>query len=168
MKKLNDIDLEGEGLNRILKRQIFIGTFGTLETFLSDTFINLTINDDKYFRNFIETYPGFRQRKFDLNKIFLEQDKLKVTVKKTMLDIIYHDLPKVSKMYQATFKISFPELKSIIKSVQTRHDLIHRNGKSKEGDPVIVNKDAASDLIQKVSEFVENIAAELKNRIVKS
>ena len=162
LKRLNDIELADKNLEGILKRQIFIGAFGTLETFLSDTFINLTTNNDTYFRNFIETYPEFRQRKFELREIFLEHDKLKDTGKKVMLDIIYHDLPKVKEMYRATFKINFPELKIIIKSVQTRHDLVHRNGKTKDGDPVTIDKASAFGLIDKINIFVETIASELK------
>lgn len=161
LKKLNEIELEDKNIEGILKRQVFIGTFGTLETFLSDTFINLTTNNDEYFRNFIETHPEFRQRKFELREIFFEQDKLKITGKKVMLDIIYHDLPKIREMYRATFKISFPELKTIIKYVQTRHDLVHRNGKTKEGVAVVIDKVGATELLDNVSVFVENIATEL-------
>ena len=162
LKKINDIELEDKNLESILKRQVFIGAFGALETFLSDTFINLTINNETYFRNFIESYPEFRQRKFELREIFIEQGKLKETAKKIMLDVIYHDLPKVKAMYQATFKINFSELRPLIKLVHTRHDLVHRNGKTKDGHLVVIDKAIAADLLDKVSAFVKEISAELK------
>ena len=45
----------------ILNRQIFIAIIGTLETFLSDLFINLSFDNKKYFRNFIEKHPEFKR-----------------------------------------------------------------------------------------------------------
>lgn len=161
LEQLNAIELDDKGLEAILKRQVFSGVIGTLETFLSDTFINLTMDDDDYFKNFIETYPEFKQRKFELRHLYVEQERIKDTAKKVMLDIIYHDLPKISNMYAATFKINFPKIGPLMKSVLTRHDLVHRNGKTKEGQDVVVDKATITDLIGKVNSFVTKIAEEL-------
>lgn len=161
LERLNEIELEDKDLETILKRQIFSGVVGTLETFLSDTFINLTMDNENYFKNFIETYPEFKQRKFELRHLFVEQGRIKETAKKIMIDIIYHDLPKVSNMYAATFKIQFPKIGPLIKSILTRHDLVHRNGKTKDGDEVVIDKAAVTELINKVKAFVSEIADKL-------
>lgn len=161
LESLNDVELENKTLETILKRQIFSGVIGTLETFLSDTFINLTMDNEDYFKNFIESYPEFKQRKFELRHLFVEQERIKDTAKKIMLDIIYHDLPKVSNMYAATFKIEFPKIGPLMKSILTRHDLVHRNGKSKEGHDVVIDKQAITELIEKVKTFVSEIAGKL-------
>ena len=161
LERLNETELEDKSLETILKRQIFSGVVGTLETFLSDTFINLTMDNDNYFQNFVESYPDFRQRKFELRHLYIEQARIKETGKKIMLDIIYHDLPKVSKMYTATFKIEFPSIGSLMKSILTRHDLVHRNGKTKDGTDVVIDKAAIADLIGKIRPFVEDIANKL-------
>ena len=160
-ERLNETELEDKSLETILKRQIFSGVIGTLETFLSDTFINLTIDNDEYFRNFVESYPDFRQRKFELRHLYVEQDRIKETGKKIMIDIIYHDLPKISKMYASTFKIEFPSIGPLMKSILTRHDLVHRNGKTKDGTDVLIDKAAITDLIAKVRPFVADIADKL-------
>ena len=161
LERLNETELEDKSLETILKRQIFSGVIGTLETFLSDTFINLTIDNDEYFRNFVESYPDFRQRKFELRHLYVEQDRIKETGKKIMIDIIYHDLPKISKMYASTFKIEFPSIGPLMKSILTRHDLVHRNGKTKDGTDVLIDKAAITDLIAKVRPFVADIADKL-------
>lgn len=161
LERLNEIELDDKNLNIILKRQIFSGVIGTLETFLSDTFINLTMDNDDYFRNFIETYPEFKQRKFELRHLFIEHGRIKDTAKKVVLDIIYHDLPKVSNMYAATFKINFPKIGPLMKSILTRHDLVHRNGKTKDGQDVIVDKAIITELLKKVNNFVTEIAKQL-------
>ena len=79
-----------------------------------------------------------------------------------MLEIIYHNLDKVQNMYVATFEITFPDIAELSKLVVTRHDLVHRNGKTKEGEEVIVDKDVVNDLIAKISKFVEEISLALK------
>lgn len=161
LERLNETELEDKSLETILKRQIFSSVIGTLETFLSDTFINLTLDNGEYFRNFVESYPDFQQRKFELRHLYVEQDKIKETGKKIMIDIIYHDLPKISKMYASTFKIEFPSIGLLLKSILTRHDLVHRNGKTKDGTDVLIDKAAITDLITKVRPFVIDIADKL-------
>lgn len=161
-EKLNDVDIDGGKLTSILKRQIYISVMAALEAFLSETFINLTDENDEYFRNFIETFPDFKERKFELSRIFAEQEKIKETAKKVMVEIIYHNLAKVEKMYSSTFKINFPEIIELTKCVSIRHDLVHRNGKTKDGEMVAIDTDIIKDLIKKVSNFVDNIAEGLK------
>lgn len=159
--QLNEIILENKDLEILLKRQIFSSIISTLETFLSDTFINLTMDNEYYFKNFVESFPEFRQRKFELKDLYIEQDRIKETGKKVMLDVIYHDLQKVSKMYAATFKIDFPKIGLLIPFILTRHDLVHRNGKTKDGKDVKIDKVSIIELIEKVKTFVENIAVKL-------
>jgi hypothetical protein len=158
LEGLNEVELPDKNLETILKRQIFIGVIGTLETFLSDTFINLIMDNDNYFKNFVETYPEFKQRKFELRHIFVEESHIKETVRKVLIDIIYHDLHKVGKMYADTFKIEFPKIGPLMKIILSRHDLIHRNGKTKDGQDVIVDKQTIIAMIEKVNKFVLEIA----------
>lgn len=151
-----------EVLKAVLNRQMFIGIIGTMETFLADVFINLTFDNEKYFRNFIETHPEFRKRKFELKEIFEQSDKLKETAKKVMLDTIYHNLPTVREMYRNTFEIDFPEIKEAYEYVLNRHDLVHRNGKTKEGQIVVTDEKAIDNLIETVNKLVFGVAEKLE------
>jgi hypothetical protein len=162
LDKLNNVDIDGGLLTNILKRQIYISVIGAVEAFLSETFINLTYENDLYFRNFIETFPDFKEKKIELCRIFVEQELIKETAKKVMVEIIYHNLSKVSKMYSSTFNIEFPDFAELSKSVSIRHDLVHRNGKTNKGEIVRVDKDAVNNLIKKSSSFVDDIAKKLK------
>ncbi|WP_205623786.1 hypothetical protein [Flavobacterium reichenbachii] len=156
------IKIEEPNQKKILNRQVFIGIIGTMESFLSDVFINLVFDNDNYFKNFIKTHPEFKQRKFELREIFEETDRLEETAKKIMLDTIYHNLPVVKEMYEDTFKIKFPSIKEVFKYVFQRHDLVHRNGKTKNGIIVETNEEAIQDLTMKVNEMITNLAKELK------
>ena len=161
LEVLTHLKMPDEVLKDVLNRQMFIGVIGTMETFLADVFINLTFDNDKYFRNFIETHPEFQKRKFELKEIFEQSDKLKETAKKVMLDTIYHNLPTVREMYRDTFEIDFPKIKEVYEYVLKRHDLVHRNGKTKEGEIVVTDEKAIEGLIKTVNELVFGVAEKL-------
>lgn len=159
---LNDYEIDEGELTLTLKRQIYASVMAALEAFLSETFINLTNDHPEYFRNFIESYPDFKERKIEMSRIFAEQERIKETAKKVMVEIIYHNLAKVSKMYNSTFKIDFPDIATMAKCVHIRHDIVHRNGKTVDGKPVPLNKEVIDELIKKTSSFVREIANKLK------
>lgn len=161
LKALNALVIPDKTLKRILTRQLYISVIGTMETFLSDAFINLTNDNAEYFKNFIETHPEFKKRKFELREIFEEYIKLKETAKVVMLDTIYHNLPTVSQMFKDTFKIEFPLIKDVYECVRKRHDMVHRNGKTKDGTPVETDEKFVNELIEKVTNFVKEIAVKL-------
>ena len=161
LKLLTHLKTQDEVLKALLNRQMFIGIIGTMETFLADVFINLTFDNDKYFRNFIETHPELGKRKFELKEIFEQSEKLKETAKKVMLDTIYHNLPKASIMYRDTFEIDFPKIQNAYKYVLKRHDLVHRNGKTKEGKIVVTDEKAIEELIKTINELVYGVAENL-------
>jgi len=157
--KLNAVDFGDDGLSVILKRQTYISIIAALEAFLSETFVNLTNDNPGYFRKFVETFHDFKDRKVELKQIFSEYDKIRETGKIAMLEVIYHNLPKVSGMYEATFGIQFPEYKDIYQCVLVRHDLVHRNGKTKDGKAVTIDTAAVDDVIEKATDFANKIAA---------
>lgn len=162
LENLASMKISDKGLKGVLNRQIFIGIIGTMETFLADVFINLTFDNEKYFRNFIETHPNFHKQKFELREIYDKNEKLKEIAKKVMLETIYHHLPAVSEMYKNTFKIEFPKINEVHKYVLQRHDLVHRNGKTKDGKIVITDEKSIDELIKTINTLVFELARKLK------
>lgn len=161
LEALNSLEIPDEILKGILHRQLFISVIGTMETFLADAFINLTNDNEEFLKNFIGTHPEFKKQKFELREIFEEYSKIKVTAKKVMMDTIYHNLPSVSQMFMDTFKIEFPTIKDVYEAVLKRHDLVHRNGKTKDGETVVTDERAIKELISKVTTFIYDLASKL-------
>jgi hypothetical protein len=164
IQELNKLQLENGDLDKVLRRQLYVAIVGIFEAFLSETFINQIDENTSYFRNFVETFPQFSTQKFQLKDIFQEYEKLKKTVQKAVLEVIYHNLDKVQNMYVATFNIEFPDIGELSKVVTLRHDLVHRNGKTKEGEEVIVTPQMIKALINSVIAFVDEISEKLQLR----
>ena len=162
LRKLNNIVTKDSNAQKILKRQIFISAITCLETYLSDAFINTVLSDKKHLKSFFLSFKDFKDRKLRANEIFDFYDKADEIAKKAMLDVIYHNLPKVSNMYSATFDIDFPNYSELQKDIVTRHDLVHRNGKTKNGDESLVNKIAVDEVISRIENFVGELDKKLR------
>ncbi len=154
LNKLNTGDLETD---KTLKRLIYSGAITCLEDYLSTTLINSILNDDELFKRFVRTFKNIKDRKFSLSEIFEKQEQLKDIVKKELVDIIYHDLAKVKGMYEDTFEIEFPKIEDISKIVINRHNMVHRNGKDKEGNEISIDTTSLNEVIEKVEIFIKNV-----------
>lgn len=157
LEQLLAINLKEDDVKEILLRQIFISMVGALETFLSDTFINKVIESDHYLETFVETHPVFRKQKFSLSDVFQERRGIEEKARSVMVETIYHKLPAVKRMYEDTFAISFPDISVMQNFIIQRHDLVHRNGKTTDGEKVPVSDKTITDL--------KNAAVELVNKI---
>ena len=65
-------------------------------------------------------------------------------------------------MFADTFKIEFPSVKEVYELVLKRHDLVHRNGKTKDGKLVAIDEKAISELMENVTKFIDEVATKLK------
>jgi len=133
-----------------------------METFFSETFIKLVLSNQTFLKRFVKTNPEFGSRKFDLKDVFDAHMNIEETAKFVMLDTIYHDLPKVREMYRETFELNFPSIGDAIKCVKVRHDLVHRNGKSKAGVDTILNLEVISQTMDVIINLVKAVSTELK------
>jgi hypothetical protein len=163
LKELNKIKLENTSIDKTLRRQIFTGAIASMETYLSDAFINTTLNSKKLTEKFVETFHEFREKTITLNELFDYHDKIEAICKQAMLDIIYHNLPKVKGMYKDTLGVDLGNIGKVYKAVLTRHDVIHRNGKTKEGKEVNIDISSAKQLINDIEDFIEKIDEQIKH-----
>ncbi|MGZ2370403.1 hypothetical protein ACXR6G_11490 [Ancylomarina sp. YFZ004] len=161
LKELSQLQANGDKLKKILNRQIFISIIGAMESYLSEVFLKLIFNDHQYFQSFVETHPDYRTRKFELRDIFKQQNELESTVKKTILDTIFHNLWSVRNMFEKTFDIEFPSIEEMKHHVFIRHHLVHRNGKNKEGIEVEIDDSQIDKLLDDTKSFVNTISEEL-------
>ncbi|WP_353078216.1 hypothetical protein [Flavobacterium sp.] len=157
LKDLNNLTIGDIELEKTLRRQIYSGSITCLEDYLSTTLINKVLNDDELFKRFVRTFKNIKDRKFSLGEIFEKHEQLKDIVKKELLDIIFHDLAKVKGMYEDTFEIEFPIIEEVAKIVSNRHNMVHRNGKDKDGNEILIDKDSVEKVIEKVEVFIHSV-----------
>lgn len=99
---------------------------------------------------------------FNLSEIFSRHESIKDEVKEYLLSQLWHNLAKVKPMYESTLNVSFPpNLGSIYKAIQIRHDIVHRNGRDKNGEQVEVTKESIESLKTDAYNFINNINEQL-------
>jgi hypothetical protein len=157
LRSLNELNPGNDDLETILKRQVYIAAITMMETFLSETFVRTVIGDKSVLEKFVRSHPTFKERKFTLDEIYDKYQAIEDTAKKVMLATIYHDLVKVRMMYSMTLGIKFPAIGEAIQAVKVRHDLVHRNGKSNDGEIHTIDKEAVESAIQVVERLVTEL-----------
>lgn len=165
-KKLfaNEI-LSGE-LAITLDKLLFSNIITCLETYLSDALINTIKSNQLFFKNFVKNFEEYKKQHFTLNEIYEKLEKLETIVKDDLFSLMYHNLPKIKKIYKITFDIDFPNnLGDIMRKISVRHDLVHRNGKNKDDEEIIITKDELNETYNLVFNFVKEIDDKLNAKI---
>lgn len=160
--KLLAIQPNKKDLKNLFNRQLYSSVISIMETYLSDAFINTVLKSKDNLKKFYKTFKGFNKQKIAMSAIFEFEDKAESVAKKAMLEVIYHNLPKVSEMYKDTFDVKFPKIDEIYKAVLKRHDFVHRNGKDKDGNIVIVDSEMINNLVKNVRTFITKIDNQIK------
>jgi len=151
---------------QVLFRLAYSNIVASMETYLSDAFINTVIKDNLLIRRLIETDSEFRKRKLTFSEIYTMLDDIKNTVREHLLDIIYHNIWVVKNMYKCVLNIDFPEgMDEINSSVMIRHDIVHRNGKNKKsGETLNLEKEAVFKCIEIMTNFINCVDSQLKKK----
>ncbi len=158
LDQLFQIKIANKNVRRILLRQLFISIIGALETFLSDAFINRALSSDCYLENFVRNHPEFKKQKISISEIFDTSKSIQEKAKTIMVGTIYHKLPVVKEMYEQTFEIKFPDISKMQKYITQRHDLVHRNGKTTDGEVVNINSMTIMELKGTAIIFVNSVS----------
>lgn len=160
--KLNSIDLPNQELQNLQNNLLFSNIITTLETYLSDALITTINNNGTYFVKFVETYKDFVNKKVSFNQLFEATAQIKKLVKKELLDLLYHNIPKVSGIYKDALNVIFPENEEILKLIAIRHDIIHRNGKNKDNNVIVIDRIKISETVEIVRLFIEEIDKQMR------
>ncbi|TCS36681.1 hypothetical protein [Reinekea marinisedimentorum] len=141
-----------------LFKMVFTSTITSMEAFLSEYFIGKIEREPYSLRKFVETNTDFKKEKFSLSEIFDRRENIDKYAKEYLVDLLWHNLPKIRPIYKKALNIEFPEsIENLVKATHMRHDLVHRAGKSKEGNTITLHKKDVVDLIDEVEKFAKHI-----------
>ena len=141
---------------------VFVNLITIMETYLSDTFIGLVPQSERFTRRFVATTPEFKERKFSLAEIYDSLDKISETTEKYLEIVVWHRLGVVRNMYRDTLGVSFPErLADIFRAIEVRHALVHRNGKI-DGEYVEITRERVQELAEEIDKFICSIDEQIK------
>lgn len=139
------------------RRLLFANVISALETYLSDTFINRVFNDADLLEKYIGSDPAFRDRKIPFKDVQKEAANLDATVRRELLDVVWHNVGKIKAMYGSVLGIDIGDLSEVAAAIQTRHDIVHRNGRQRDGQIVDISPKDVKDLVAAADALVDHI-----------
>jgi hypothetical protein len=160
--KLADFDAlrainPGANLQPGMRQLLYSSLITALEAYLAETLSFWTTDDKNAFRNLVEHSKEFRDRKLAVSEIFKRQEALKDEVDRYLQSLIWHRLDAVGPLFDAALGVKFPDIGPLMKRILVRHDIVHRGGKTKDGQQVHVTEADLDGLRTEISDFVRAI-----------
>ena len=159
IERLLETKVEAAEIQCIL-RLLYVNVITALETYLSDKFMSAIDGDEKLLRRFIETTPEFKNRKFSLSDVFSVHESIKKDAETHLVEVVWHRLDRVGPMFRDTLGIPFPaDMSELYKALIVRHDCVHRNGKTKDGQEHVLSDEHVKNLLSEANKLVQWIEA---------
>ena len=120
---------------------------------------------EKEYEEFVEILKRAKTKELEKALIVLSDtfgiDETADIVKEELRKLMYHDLPKIKPIFMDSLGIDIGVIKDLCKAVLIRHDIVHRNGKDKEGKEHVITKENVEQLCALVNDFIYNIECQL-------
>lgn len=141
-----------------LFKMIYASTITAMETYLCDAFLHKVTNNEELIDKLLTSMHEFKEKKYSITEILDWKNQTRKKVSEYLLDIVWHNLPKVHNLYENVLGIAFPSsIERIHKYIAIRHDLVHRNGRTKSGRFHIIKLFEIEALFEDVESFVQHI-----------
>ena len=132
-----------------------------LETYLWETLVYWIDADERVLEGMVTEFDDFRSRNVKLGEIFKRRAGLKAEVRAHLQGFVWHRWGDVARMYKAAFGFDPPSFAELEEPLLRRHDIVHRNSQTRDGQPVVVLPTDVEALAGVVARF----AAELEARL---
>ncbi|MFM1662270.1 HEPN/Toprim-associated domain-containing protein [Aeromonas salmonicida] len=155
----------------ILQRMIFSSIITAMEAYLSDTMKRNVLNRHAIKRRFVETYKSFSSDEIKGNNIFKYFDGLDQQIKFYLdREISFHDTKHIKTLYEGVLncKLQKDKLALIRGYASTRHDIVHRNGRDRNGDIVDISSEDIGRLLDVVVDFVSDIDKQILDGLLET
>lgn len=158
---LDEVESLSESTKLFLYRQLFAGTITSMEAFLSSTLIKEVLSTDENKRKFVEKYIPYQEEMITFSSIYERMEAIESTIHETLRGLMYHNLGKIKPIYKDVLDVDLGDIRSIMKAVQIRHDIVHRSGLDKDGNMHVIKKEDVINLVENVSSLMSRVEVEL-------
>lgn len=164
-KALEAIDGLPQEIKDNLNRLLYANTISKLEVFLCDTIVSYVLSCEAHKQKFVQNYEPLAEQKFPMKSIFAKFNSLDKLIKGALTSIVYHDVELVRKLYKNVIGIELPPTKEIEEAIEIRHDIVHRNGKDKEGNIRNISKDDVEHLSDHILDYIYEVDTMVQSKI---
>lgn len=142
-------------------RLLFANAIAALETYLSDTFINRVLSSRELLQKYLDSDPKFKERKVAYKDVLREAARLEQEARSELLHLVWHNIGKVKLLYAQVLEVDFGDLEAIGAAIQIRHDIVHRNGRTKDGSMIEMTCQQVSELLADITDLATRVEIKL-------
>lgn len=160
----NSYKLDRGDVQHQLFHILYANIFTTFESYISAAFIHKLLGTNDTIHHFLQKQKEFSVSQPSMTDLLLDEEHIgdlietmKAKLKTDLTKASWHDLTRVATRFK-NIGIQVPFSKSgLNKIIDTRNDIVHRNGRTVGGDRVVVMRDQIESAINTVSMLAEHI-----------
>ena len=159
------LTLEGDETARKLALNLVFGAaIAVFESFLWETVVYSVENEEGTVRNIVTSIPVLKDQPMKLGEIYEKHSKLKDLVKGYLQNFVWHRWDKVGTLFKLGLRVQPPSFKPFDEAILKRHDIVHRSGHDKSGNPISVTAEEIRELCLKIEQFSTDVNTKLTER----
>lgn len=139
-------------------RLVYAGVVTTLETYLSDAFIVTVFADRTLLCKLVAKDRNLKVTKVKLTDLISGDTVPDKVVREHLLQVTWHNIARVRELYKAVLGVKWPDkLGDLFEAVRIRHDIVHRNGLTTDGQERSLTREDVGKLVNVVRDLVNGI-----------
>lgn len=133
-----------------------------LESFLGDTLKALITEREDFLHNAIRNVEEVSKVKYSLADLAETDLSICKLALKHATEILFHNIPKVKNVYEQVLGVKLQlDISKVSKIIAIRHDIVHRNGYSKNNEPINLNAQDLYQAIDDIKEFTSSLQKQI-------
>ncbi|WP_154100849.1 hypothetical protein [Pseudomonas putida] len=145
----------------IINRMVFAETISAMEAYLGDTLLRAVLKDSSAMQRLVAEDKELSAEKISLNDILENPKIVEERVQTYLRGLLYHNLAKIEVIFSIALQIEiFPDKdlkRRLHKTIVLRHDVVHRNGRDKEGNQQYFSTERVEETMDDVKAFVTHV-----------
>lgn len=148
----------------LLNRLAFAYLFSAFETYLWETMVYWLEDDGDAAVRILDRLPEFANKELKGKDARAFVEGAKENIKGYMQRIPWHRWADVRPLMQIGLDVKVPEFSPFKEDLRIRHDIVHRNGTTKDGQPVLISEQALFDFGARINAYAEELEATLSSK----
>jgi hypothetical protein len=117
------------------------------------------VNGDQRLLLNVAKSKKFKDRKLPIHFVLVSDPRRYLL--QLISEINFHNLSDVEPLFREAFNIRIPLKDEVLQAIKVRHDVIHRDGFSKTGDPVRIDPVTISNAADSILDLVKVVDRQL-------
>lgn len=155
------------GFELPLHKMVYAHSVTLLESFLADSVKSLILSSDRYMERALRHVDPLKkpQLTISLLDVWSHPQGVHGIVLQKLSEVLYHNIPKVKQIIEALLDHKLDiDISKVNQITLIRHDIAHRNGKTQEGDDLVIDLDLVENAIEDIEHFAASIHRELEEQ----